>query len=68
MAAGLRKILFSENTIPIALLQYYYSAPFGYVGNTIGFKNGGNTIAIVFLFGNHSGKIEKLNKNIYITI
>ena len=59
--AGLCKILFSENTIPIALLQYYYWAPFGYLGNTSVVQNGGNTIAIVFLFGNHSGKIEKLN-------
>ena len=45
---GLRKILFSENTIPIALLQYYYWERFGYLGNTIGIENRGNTIAIVF--------------------
>ena len=51
---------FSENAIPIALLQNYYETPIGYLGNIIGIENGGNIIAIVFLFGNHSGKIEKL--------
>ena len=58
---GLCKILCSENTIPIALLQYYYWAPFGYLGNTSVVQNRGNSIAIVFLYGNQSGKIKKRN-------
>ena len=60
LTAGQCKILFSENTIPIALLQQYYKAPLGYLGNAIGIETGGNTIAIVFFFGNYSGKIEKI--------
>ena len=44
----LGRLTMTSNWNTIGLLQYYYWAPFGYLGNTSVVQNRGNTITIIF--------------------